>query len=63
MTVFVSGYRATLARYYAVFIRLFVCLSVCLSICLYVCLSQAGTVPKRQNVGSRKQRQQQLTKF
>ena len=52
MTVFVSGYRATLAKYYAVF----VCLSVCMSICPSVCLSQASTVPKRQNIESRKQR-------
>jgi len=28
---------------------------VCVCVCLSVCLSQAGTVPKRLNIGSRKQ--------
>ena len=44
-----------LARYvlYAVVMCLYVCLPVCPSVCSP---SQAGTVPKRLNLGSRKQR-------
>jgi len=30
--------------------------SICLSVCQFVCLSQAGTEPKRLNVGSRRRR-------
>ena len=44
---------ATIARY---MLSLCVCPSVCLSVGLSVCPSQAGTVPKRLKVGSRKQR-------